>query len=679
MSLQSLFYPRAAVVVGSMGEGKLGNILAGQMVKGGFSPIYAVNPKGEGIPGVPGFPSVSAIGAVVDLAVVASPAPTVVDVLEDCGKAGVTAAVIITSGFAEAGNKAGEQVVLETARRNNIRFVGPNCAGIFNTGHNLFPTLETLPPTGRTALLSQSGAFGGAILAWAERQGLGFSKFVSYGNRADLDEVELLDYLGEDDETDVVAFYIESLANGRRFLEAARRFTRRKPLVIIKAGRTQTGSRATLSHTGSMAGSDAVYDAAFRQAGAVRVANVEEMFDLCKGFTSFPPVGGRRMCIVTNSGGPGVLAADHAEQLGMQLPEPSPETRAALAEFLPAHCALRNPIDLTVEGTGEDYRRVLEIMLREYDSAVAINVNTPYMPSLPQAQGIRAAARSSGKAVAINFMADKTIADSLPFLQAENAPNFVTGERAVSVLAFLAAYEEGRQRGVAGPLEPPAPDAEQPKAPLLEPEAMALLGRNGIPVPPFEFCTSRDAALAGCARLGYPVAMKVVSPQIIHKSDVGGVVLNIRDEVAAAEAWQHMEGVARGLDFRGVVIYPMLKAEHEVLLGLSRDPQFGPVVVFGLGGIFTEVLHDISLRVAPVDEEEALRMIQGIRGFALLQGARGRKPADLPALAQAIARLSRLPFLYPAIQEVDLNPVFLLEKGLVVGDVRILFTHEEDK
>ena len=676
MSIQKLFYPQGVAVIGSASPGKLGYALIKQLLEGGYQAVYAVNPKAKGVMTAPGYDAVTKIGQPVDLAVIAAPASTVEGVLEDCGRAGVSAAVIITAGFSEVGKIAEERAIKRVAERYGIRFVGPNCAGLVNTRHNLFPTLETRPPAGEVAFVSQSGALGGAVLAWAEEQGLGFSKFVSYGNGADLDEVEFLHYLVNDPETKVGALYVESVADGRAFMEAVEAFTRHKPLVVIKSGRTQSGQRATLSHTGSMAGADAVYDAALRQCGAIRVSTIEEMFDLCKGFVSLPPVKGRRVVIVTNSGGPGVLAADHAEEIGLTVAEPSPALRARLSEFLPDFCALKNPIDLTVEGTEDGYRETLVATLKEYYAALALNVCPPYLDSIPLAKGVCDAARLSGKPLVANFMAGQTVAASLPYLKKCNVPNYATGERAMAALAWMAEYEQGRTNRRPLPEAPPAqdklPGKGRHRGQLLEPEAMAWLRENGIPVPKFRFARDGEAAVAACRAIGYPVVMKVVAPDILHKSDTGGVVLDIRDDEAAVAAFVAIQRAAAGSDFQGVVIYPMIHDAQEVLLGLSRDPQFGPVVAFGLGGIYTEVWRDIALRVAPVDRVGALAMIREIKSFPLLQGVRGDAPRDIEALIEVLVTFSRLPFLYPDIAELDLNPVFLLTEGLVVGDVRVI-------
>lgn len=723
-ALTNVFYPRGTAVIGSASEGKLGYELIRQMVEGGYKHVYAVNPRAEGALGAPGYDAVAKIDRPVDLAVIASPRPTVPAVLEDCGSAGVKAAAIITAGFSEIGNDEAERQVVRAAERFGVRFVGPNCAGIVNTAHDLYPTLETRPPRGSAAVVAQSGAVGGIVLAWAKAFGLGISKFASYGNGADLNEIDLLHYLADDPETKVVALYIESTDDGRAFMEAVRACTRNKPVVVIKAGRTGAGQRATLSHTGSMAGADAVYDAALAQCGAIRVHSVEEMFDFCKAYSSLnahalskPHTGDRRgrrpgrprdgrrlrIGIVTNSGGPGVLAADRAEEVGLDVAEPSAAVQEALRDFLPGHCALRNPIDLTVEGTGEWYRRTLESVLDEYDAAVAINVSTPYLDSVALARGVADAAASVDKPVVAAFLPEQIVADAVDYLESRGVPNFATGERAVAALGLVdqvnrISPQPPLPQDRDGGLRPrPLPDDE-----MLEPAAMAWLEDNGIPVPEFRFVAARgaygppqrpsapppprssaprllrSAVAEACREIGYPVAMKVVSPEILHKSDVGGVVLNVDGDDEAHDAFDALASTARGRDFRGVIIYPMSEHAQELLLGLSRDPQFGPVVAFGLGGIYTEVWRDIVLRVAPVDREQAADMVGEIESFALLEGVRGEPRRDLEALVDVLVRFSQLPFLYPQISEVDLNPVFLFEqgRGLVVGDVRVIVNNE---
>ena len=491
-------------------------------------------------------------------------------------------------------------------------------------------------------------------------------------------------------------------------MAAAAKCAVHKPVIVIKAGRGASGQRATLSHTGSLAGSDAVYDTALRQCGALRVESAEELFDLCRGFVGIPRgIQGRRVAIVTNSGGPSILAADRAEAVGLEVAEPDPAIRAKLASFLPPHAALKNPIDLTVEGTERGYREALIALLNEratevtentgesknlsessvtsvatsFDAVVAINIAPPYLDSIPIARGICDAAAATGKPVVASFLPEAVTTDAVAYLQARGVLNFPTPERAVAAVVGLAAYTKAgywkletgswkrEARGSATSLQQPASSNQLP---VLEPDTMAWLRENGVDIPPFRFAAGADEAVAACAEIGFPVVMKVVSPDILHKSEHGGVIVGIGDEVTARAAFKTIRERAAGADFRGVVIYPLICGSQEVLIGLSRDPQFGPVIAFGLGGIYTEVLRDVALRVAPIERAEADAMIRSIRAFPILAGARGQQPCDLAALADLLVTVSQLPFRYPEIAELDLNPVFAGPEGAVAGDVRII-------
>ena len=398
--LQSMFYPKSVAVFGSAGEGKLANVLIGRLLDGGMEKVFAINPKGEHVRSAEGYPSLLSLPHAVDMAVIAAPAKTVNGILEDCGRTGVKAAVIISSGFSEAGNVDGEREIIETAKRHGIRFIGPNCAGMVCTHARLTATLETEPPVGNISLISQSGAVGGAFMALSADDGIGIAKFVSYGNGGDLTVLELLRYLKEDDKTRVIALYLETVPYGREFMQTVREVCKVKPVVIVKSGRTNTGQRAALSHTGSMAGTDAVCDAALRQCGAHRVGTLEELFDVCKGFATLPRMSGRRLSIVTNSGGPGVMTVDKAETSGLLIEETSDEVKGKLREFLPSFAGLRNPIDLTVEGTGEHYGKAAATALSENDSSVILYIGTPYLKAMPIAEGIVSAARKTGKPIA---------------------------------------------------------------------------------------------------------------------------------------------------------------------------------------------------------------------------------------------------------------------------------------
>ena len=675
----ALFRPRAIAVIGSVGEGKIGRVLVEQLLDGGFFRIGAVNPKAEGVRGIASARSVVelalALGS-IDLAIVASPAQTVAAVLEDAGMAGVRASVIVTAGFAETGDRDAERALLRIAERYGMRLIGPNCAGIVNTNHRLFPTLETRPPSGEVSFVSQSGALGGAVLSWAEEQRVGFSKFVSYGNAVDVDETDLLEVLREDPETRVACLYIETVTDGRRFLDAAARLAAVKPLVVLKSGRSEVGGRAALSHTGSMAGADEVYDAALRQCGAIRVEGIEEMFDLCRAFVALPAMSGRRMAIVTNSGGPGVLTADRAEAAGLSVASPSPELRARLQSRLPDVCALENPFDLTVQGDEAMYRETLVDVLAEYDAVVAIDVNTPYLASAPIARAIVDASCAAEKPVVANFMAGRTVADALPVLDAGGVPNFATGERAAAALASLATRgscvrrAETLLRTVVA--RATSDSADLPWAgQAAESEAMDWIEARGVPVINRRFCRSAEEARTARRAFGGSVAIKVVAPTILHKSDVGGVSLDLATDEAIEAAFARMREIG-GDGCLGVLVSPMMVDPTEVIVGLTRDPQFGPVVAVGLGGVLTEVLCDVRLRIAPIGEDEAMAMLSELRGASILDGARGRPPRDRAALAALIARVSRLALEYPEIGELDLNPVFCYETGCEAADVRVI-------
>lgn len=675
MGFKELFYPGGVAVFGSVAPGKLGGNIIDRIIIGGRTErLYAVNPKGLGRENIPGYAHIGDIPDTVDLAVIAAPAATVPGIMEECGQKGVKAAIVISSGFSEAGNKEGEEEIKRIAKKYDICFIGPNCAGLVNTHSDLAPTLQAIPPKGYTAVISQSGAVGGAIMEWAQLHGLGISKFASYGNGADLNQVEFLRYLKTDDETKVVAIYIENVNDGRAFMDALKDLAAVKPVVALKSGRTSSGQRAAMSHTGSMAGSDSVYDAAFAACGAIRVDSLDELIDLCKGFSYLPPVKGRKVAIVTNSGGPGVMTADLAEQIGMDACEPSEELIAELKTFLPGWSGFKNPIDMTVEGTGPNYQKTIEVCLKEFDAALPIFFGPPYLDTTPIAEGILAAFRNSGKPVAVAMETGLNAARSVAFMRDNALPNFPSTERAIKVLRNMARYEEYKAKLASDPA-PALADVKDTtvKSPLLEPDAMELLRSNGVNTPKFKFVSDRAAVAAACEEVGYPVVMKVVSPKIIHKSDFGGVKLNITCGAEAEKAFDEIEVRARDYDFRGVVIYPMIKGGREVILGLTRDRQFGPVVAFGLGGIYTEVLKDIQLRIAPVSKDQALEMIKGIKSYKILQGIRGQAPADIDKLAEMISKFSQLPFQYPNLKEADLNPVFVFEDDAQVGDVRLIF------
>jgi len=712
-ALDSLFYPRTVAVFGSVKEGKIAHQIVTQLQRVGYTGRLAVvNPKAEppeGFPQVPAFAGAREVQGGIDLAVLALPAQFAESAVREAGAAGAPIAVVITSGFAEAGNAEGERRLAAAAREAGVRLIGPNCAGIMNTANALSASIEPRAWPGRVAFITQSGAVGGAVLGLAGTRGIGFSKFVSYGNRADIGEAELLEYLAEDPETDVIALYLESVADGARLLPVLAAAAAAKPVIAIKAGRTATGRRAASSHTGSLAGADEVYAAAFRRACVIRAAGIEEMLDLCDAFAHLPAPSGRSVAIVTNSGGPGVLAADRAEELGLEVAEPSSRLRSGLREFLSERCAVGNPVDLTVEGSGANYERTLRLLLDGgYDAAIAINVSTPFLDSVDLARGVIAARDAmaggtdapghsvAGKAaapprptpapkpIAAVFAAGDVVAEAVRLLQQAGVPCFPSGERAALALARLREREEllaAARRAPEGPLpEPrplPWPPAELPGGLVPEPDGWAFLRGLGLPFPAFRYCRSPAEAAKGAETgrpLRYPLVLKVVSPDVIHKSDRGGVLLGLKDATAVERAFADLAVRFAGASFQGALLTEQVAGGLEVIVGLKRDPVFGPVVLAGMGGVWTELLHDAAVRLAPVGEAEALEMLDGLKSAPLLSGFRGSPPRDRQALAALIARVSLLAVEYPDIAELDLNPVLALPagQGVRIADVRIL-------
>ncbi|UCF96174.1 MAG: acetate--CoA ligase family protein [Spirochaetaceae bacterium] len=690
-----LFDPKTVAVFGSVKRDKIGHQLVTQLTAGGFpGTIVAVNPKAESpedFSSVPGFPDLNQVPSPPDLALIAVPAQFVEAVIRSCGEAEVPFAVVFTSGFSEIGDTEEEEKLKTMADRYGVRLIGPNCAGIMNTRTAVYASIEVRALPGKTAFITQSGAVGGAVLALAEIRGIGFSKFVSYGNRVDIGEVELLDYLETDPDTAVIALYLESLQNGREFMSTVHRVSRRKPVVIIKGGRSTSGLRAASSHTGSLAGSDEIFAAMIRQTGALRVPGIEEMLDLCNGLTSLPGIEGNRIAIVTNSGGPGILTSDRAEELGLDVAESPAKLREQLSSFLPGHCAFANPIDLTVEGTREGYRRTLQAVLAShYDAVIAINVATPFLDSTALAEGIvkAAASQKRPKPVAAVFMAGEIVEEGSERLKEAGIPLFPTGERAAFVLSKMHEYtrrtggaEAIRARGTKG--EPTA-SVEQAiagesaplpfpaEATVLEPDAVCFLEAEGFSFPEHRYITAEAQIPETLRELPFPLVMKVVSPQILHKSDVGGVLLDLRDEQQVSGAFADMAGRFADQAFLGVMLYRQVTGGLEVIAGIKQDPTFGPVVLAGAGGVLTELLRDSAVRIAPFGREEAADMLSELKISTMLAGYRGSAALDREALAELLVRLSRLARRYPAIRELDLNPVFVQEQGLLIGDVRIL-------
>jgi acetate---CoA ligase (ADP-forming) len=701
-SLRPFFRPQAVAVIGaSRDPASIGHRILQALINSRFhGPIYPVNPRAATLAGLGSYPSVRDLPEAVDLAVIAVPREAVLGVVDDCAAARAKALVIITAGFAEVNDEGRElqKQLVEKVRGYGMRLVGPNCLGLMNADPQVrlnasFSPVFPLP--GRVAMSSQSGALGLAILAAARRMQLGMSTFVSVGNKADVSGNDLLQYWEDDEGTEVILLYLESFGNPRRFARIARRVSRRKPIVVMKAGRTAAGKRAAGSHTAALAASDVAVDALFHQAGIMRAETLEEMFDLAAALNTQPLPRGRRVAIVTNAGGPGILCADACEAGELVAPELSEATRARLATILPAAAGLSNPIDMIASAPPEHYRQVIETVLAadEIDALIVIYIPVGLAATETVSQAVQGvaearAAGQTGKPVLACFM-DEEGGRAQLIRESEKIPTYVFPEAAARVLSKSAAYAAWRR-------EPPGmiPDfgdmdfplaasicreALQQRGPgwLSVAETRKLLLAGRLPLASGAVARTAEEAVTVANEVGYPVAVKLASDRLVHKTELGGVRLHLTHEAAVRQAYQEIrERLARDnqLDaMEGVLVQPMISGGVEVMVGVTQDPQFGPLIAFGLGGIHVEILRDVCFRITPLTDQDAREMVQSIRGYRLLQGYRGHTAADVEALQELLLRISQLVEEVPEIRELDLNPVFALPpgQGSCIVDARI--------
>jgi acetyl coenzyme A synthetase (ADP forming)-like protein len=696
--LSGLFSPRSIAVVGasrrtsSVGFTLFRNILASQYT----GVVYPVNPSWSSVAGVRCYPSVDDLPEVPDLAIIIVPAPGVAETVERLGSRGTRQAVIISAGFREIGGEgvAREEELIRVTRRYRMHLVGPNCFGVINTdpGVSLNATFsDTLPLPGPISFISQSGALGAGILRYAQGLRIGFSKFVSIGNRAGIDENDLLSALGRDPTTRVILLYVESLADGRRFLEVARRVTEEKPVVAIKSGRTPSGEVAARSHTGSLAraSSDRLFDALFEQAGVLRADNLGELFLMAKVFSGDRRMRGRRIAILTNSGGPGILAADMASRQGLDLPELSRSAQRRLRGFLSPIASVRNPVDMTADTSGDRYRRALRVILRDpVDGVLVIGTPTGETTGREMAESILGEASRSRKPIVACLFGLTDLSEEVGLLERAGVPSLEFPEQAAEALSYLARYGAWRRRP-----RTQEPDFEvdrrgatrrlrayrrRGRTSLAEGEARRILECYGIPFPPARLARTEEEAVRAAGDLGFPVVLKVSSPDILHKTEVGGVRLHLETEDDVRKAWRALrEEISLRVPqarWEGALVEQEVRGGREVILGAQRDPQFGPIVLFGLGGVYVEVLKDVTFRLAPMRRLSARHMVRSIQGFPLLEGVRGEGPADLDALEEILLRLSQFIVEQDLVQELDVNPLLVRGKGqgAVAVDARIV-------
>lgn len=708
--IEAIFRPRSIAIIGaSRDPDAIGSQILHNLITHRFNGVlYPVNPKTPVIHSMVAYPSIAEVPGDVDLAIVVVPAPHVLSVLEACGRKGVRAAVIITAGFKETGPEgaAREAEVLECARRHGIRVVGPNCLGVLNTEAAVCMDATfapAYPPAGPVAFSSQSGALGLAILQYALDLKIGMSQFVSVGNKADVSSNDLLEFWENDPGTGVVLLYLESFGNPRRFTQTARRVGRKKPIVAVKSGRTSAGSRAASSHTGSMAGADVAVDALCVQSGMIRTDTIEEMFDLAMLLANQPVPRGNRVGIVTNAGGPGIMASDACESNGLVVPLLDPATVDALRAFLPREASTKNPVDMIASATAETFERSVRLVLNDPNIDALLAIYVQPLVTQPReiinaiVQGAATAAQDARdrgeepKPVLSCLFGAHALMEGIQTLQRNKIPSYSFPEAAAIALAHAVRYNawrsqaEGRLRAfpdvdkarAAAILEAARGETKGGTAWLRPEEVREVLAAYGIRMPGSGAAATAAEAVAVARKVGFPVAVKLVSDTISHKSDVGGVILDVRSEDEVVEAFeriqQSLNRLGRLKEMAGVTVQRMVTEGIEGIIGVTQDPNFGPLIMFGLGGVHVELLKDVVFRISPLTDRDAREMVHAVRGYPLLEGYRGAPPGDVPALEEAVLRVSQLVCDHPGIVEMDLNPLKVQPpgEGCLVVDARI--------
>lgn len=700
-NLERIFKPRRVAVVGASEKvGTIGNALVKNLIEGGFpETLLPVNPKHKTVHGLEAFKSVRDLESGLDLAVIATPIHTVPGIVEECVEKKVAGAIVISAGGKEIG-EAGRDIekrIRDTAYAGGLRIVGPNCLGMIRPGGKLNASFASeMPDTGDLAFVSQSGAICTAILDLALKEHIGFSHFVSIGSMLDVDFGDLIDYLGNDPSAKSILLYIESLTNFRKFMSAARSVSRIKPIIVLKAGRSEAGAKAAASHTGAMAGEDAVYDAAFKRAGIVRVETIQDLFDCAELMAKQPRPRGSRLAIVTNGGGPGVMATDTLARSGL---EPAPldaETLQKFDAFLPPFWSRANPIDILGDASPDRFRQTLEVLFdgKGTDGVCVILAPQALTDPIVVAETLAAAMSGRQYPVFACWMGGKSIEGALTILNKAGIPTFNTPERAIRAFLYMVEYARNMEDLLEIPpkltrditVDPEKAGRMLARAAadrfMADSDARGVLAAYGLPVIRTETARSEDEAVEMGCDMGYPVVMKLLSPNITHKTEAGGIRLDLRSDEDVRKAFRGIVESARRYkpDARidGVTLQPFFaSADYEILLGAKRDVHFGPVILFGMGGIFTEVLKDRALGLPPMNRLLARRMMRQTRAWTLLRGYRNRPPADMERIEEMIIRLSQLLIDFPRIAELDMNPVLIKDGNALAVDARILVTEPE--
>ncbi|MBN1509962.1 MAG: acetate--CoA ligase family protein [Sedimentisphaerales bacterium] len=694
MSLESFFNPKSVAIIGaSRQKGKVGYEILANMIEGGYAgKIFPVNPNADTIEGLKCFPNLKSIGQVPDLVIIIVPAKHVPAVMEDCAKIRVRSAIIITAGFKEVGPEGREleAQVVRIARRAGIRFIGPNCLGVIAPSHKLNASFGgDLPSAGGIGYISQSGALLAAILDLANASGIGFSTLVSIGNKADVDELDIIAALGSQKDTRVIAGYLESITDGDAFVQEAEEISYRKPILLMKSGGTEAGARAASSHTGSLAGGEAAYESAFKRAGVIRCDSIKEQFDFAQAFANQPLPKGPRVAVITNAGGPGIMAADAIEQKGLTFSKLEEETRKKLTEGLPPAANIYNPVDVLGDALADRYEFALDIVLDDpnVDSAIVLLTPQAMTQAKETAEAVVRIAAKKGKPVLACFLGAGKVEEGVRVLRQGNVPQYDSPESAVATLTVMTDHVRWRnrpkrvvrlfavnRRKVESIVER---HVRQNLLDIGEAESKEILEAYGFATPKGSVATTAEQAANIAQQLGYPVVLKIWSPDILHKSDVGGVRVGLKSEQEVKDAFDLMmyriPKKRPEAHILGVLVQEMVRSGREVILGMHRDLRFGPLMMFGMGGIMVEVLKDVSFYLAPLTNEEAKQMLTNTRTYRILQGVRGQEGVDIEAIAEGLQRLSQLVTEFPQIREMDINPYVVGVPGTtsIAVDARI--------
>lgn len=703
--LESIFYPKSVAIVGTNRVvGSVPHDIFFNILKSNFQgTVFPVSPKEQSVAGVRAYKYILDIPDPIDLAVLVFPSTVCHLAMEQCGQKGVKSAIIISAGFREIG-EAGvrrEEEIKRIADRYNISFIGPNCLGVINTdplSHLNASFARKMPGEGNIAFLSQSGALCTAVLDYAQAKHIGFSKFVSFGNKADISEIDLMRYLKDDPKTKVILVYLEEITDGKALMEMAREIIRDagKPVLVLKSGRTREGAAAAASHTGSLAGSDEVTDAALKQAGIIRCSTIEEMFNCAIALAYQPVPRGDRVAIITNAGGPGVLTTDAAVAEKLHLAKFSDKTIEIFRKALPATANIKNPVDVIGDARADRYRVAIGSALQDENVDGVFVILTPQsMTDIENiAREVCDVVANQVKPAYASFMGEMDVAVGINVLQQRSIPHYILPEsmcRAYAQALFFKKHAEREEDSVATFADVRRAEADAILANALaagrtylpEQESMGILGAYGLPMLPRGLVTTREEAASVAERIGFPVVMKVESDDIIHKFDIKGVILDIRTVRQAMDAFdaivQNVNQAAPQAHIKGIIVEQMVTGGEEVILGIKRDDSFGPVLMFGLGGLFVEIFKDVSFRIAPVGRRTASEMVREIKAYGMLAGARGRSPRDISAVEDALMRLSTLALDFPGIMELDINPLIVRNEGqgCFVADARIMLRAQE--